>query len=105
MRRWLNGIGQVKAERARDELLDRGFIRQKTKGSFSRKSRHATEYVLTNEPIDNGMGATAPKDFMRWRSQKNTVLMTSTVKAKTSMPMVRMTSTRISYHRRGAVIG
>ena len=79
IRRRLNGIGQVKAERARDELLDRGFIRLLTPGKFTRKDRHAAEYALTHEPLDNGMGATAPKDFMRWEPQKNTVRMTSTV--------------------------
>ncbi|MES1947427.1 hypothetical protein C84B14_08762 [Salinisphaera sp. C84B14] len=76
MRRRLN-VGQVVAERARDELLERGFIRQLKLGSFSRKARHATEYALTHEPLDNGMGSVAPKDFMRWR-QKNTVRMTDT---------------------------
>lgn len=77
MRKRLNNIGQVRAERARDELIDRGFIRMTTQGSFSRKCRHATEYALTHEPLENKDGAIAPKDFMRWR-QKNTVSIAST---------------------------
>lgn len=70
MRRRLNGIHQRRAVRARDELLDRGFIRLLTPGTFSRKARHATEYALTNEPLGNEL---APKDFMRWSCEKNTV--------------------------------
>lgn len=68
------GVGRHRAEHARGELLDRGFIRMVKIGSFSRKQRHATEYILTNEPLDN---KPATKEFMRW-SKKNTVLMTST---------------------------
>jgi|GEM_PF-3095094 len=75
IRRRLN-VGQVVAVRARDELQDRGFIRLLTLGKFSRKARHATEYALTNEPLNNN--SLAPKDFMRWRPQKNTVLMADT---------------------------
>lgn len=65
-------VSQKPAERARDQLLDRGFVRVLAFGSFKRKRRHATEYVLTNEPLETTPGVTAPKDFMRWR-QKNTV--------------------------------
>lgn len=75
IRRRLN-VGQVVAVRARDELQDRGFIRLLTQGAFTRKDRRAAEYALTNEPLDNN--SLAPKDFMRWRPQKNTVLMTDT---------------------------
>ena len=72
------GVGRMRAEKARDDLADRGFIRLLTKGTFTRKARHASEYALTNEPINNGMGATAPKDYMRWR-QKNTGLISNHV--------------------------
>lgn len=72
-------VGQYKAERAIGELLDRGFLLVLEKGSFSRKGRHATVYALTNEPITQRDGDTAPKDFMRWQPQKNTVRVTSTV--------------------------
>lgn len=66
------GIGQRRAQKARDELLERGFIRELQPGSFNRKARHAAEYALTNEPLSSKDGATAPKDFMTW-TQKNTV--------------------------------
>lgn len=69
-------IGQRQAQRARDELIDRGFIRVLTPGTFNRKCRHATEYALTHEPLDGH--DRPPKDFMRW-SQKNTVALTATV--------------------------
>lgn len=68
-------VGQRRAQQARDELMDRGWIRLLTPGTFTRKARHATEYALTNEPIGSGA---APKDFMRWRPQKNTVAVTTT---------------------------
>lgn len=68
------GIGQRRAQTARDELIDRGWVRVVVLGSFNRKAKHATQYVLTNEPLDDRDGATAPKDYMRWRpSEKNTV--------------------------------
>lgn len=57
-------IGQRRAEKARDELLDRGWIRIIEKGSFNWKIRHATVYALTNEPIN--AGEPAPKDFMKF---------------------------------------
>lgn len=61
------GIGRWCAEKARDELLDRGFIRLVEPGGFNRKVPHAPTYVLTNEP-DNPLkdGAVAKKDFMSW---------------------------------------
>jgi len=65
------GIGRTRVENARDDLEERGFIRLLTKGTFSRKDRHASEYELTNEPAGNKL---ASKDFMRWRPQKNTGL-------------------------------
>lgn len=68
------GIGQRRAQQARDALLERGWIYVIEKGAFHRKNRYATVYALTNEPLECGDGATAPKDFMRWTpSQKFTV--------------------------------
>lgn len=74
-------VGRTRAEKARDELLDRGFLRLLRPGSFNCKVRHAPEYALTNVPLDPDRdGATAPKDFMRWQpAQKSTVRTTSTV--------------------------
>ncbi|UEX78621.1 hypothetical protein [Sediminicurvatus halobius] len=71
------GVGRWRAEKALYELSDRGFIRLMEPGGFSRKVRHATVYALTNEPLEDRDGATAPKDFMRWH-QKSTVLVAST---------------------------
>lgn len=69
-------IGRWRAEKARDELLDRGFLRLLEPASFNRKVRHAPVYALTNEPLDPGRdGAVAPKDFMKWK--KSTGLVTS----------------------------
>src|SRR5690625_2613174 len=76
IRKRLCGVGQERAVTARDELVDRGSIRLTVEGSFHRKSRLAAEYALLNEPLENKDGATAPKDYMKWKS---TVLKTSTV--------------------------
>lgn len=66
------GVGQRRAQRARDDLLERGWLRLLEQGAFSRKARHASVYALTNEPLD-GDGP-APKDFMRWQpEEKSTV--------------------------------
>lgn len=61
-------VGRRCAEKARDELLDRGFIVLIEAASFHRKVRHAPIYALTNEPLEPERdGATASKEFMRWR--------------------------------------
>lgn len=61
------GIGQRRAEHARDALLERGWIRVIELGGFSRKTKIATVYALMNEPLENRDGTTAPKDYMRWQ--------------------------------------
>jgi hypothetical protein len=70
-------IGKSSAARAFAELTDRGFIRPLVKGAFSRKVRHATSWVLTEFPIDDGIArGEAMKDFMRWKpppEKQNTV--------------------------------
>lgn len=52
------------AGKALADLKDRGFVRIKTQGSFGRKVRHATEWTLTEHPLQN---RAATKDFMRWK--------------------------------------
>ena len=48
--------------------MERGWIIQIERGSFSRKSRKASVYALGSEPLDPSKdGATAPKAFMRWK--------------------------------------
>lgn len=49
------------------ELQEKGFIKIVTKGAFSRKSPHATEYELT----ECSLGKEKPnKDFMQWKAKK-----------------------------------
>lgn len=62
-------VGKYLAEKARDELLDRGFIKVLVPGSFTQKNRHATEYALLNEPLDGE--SVARKDYMSWSCPKN----------------------------------
>jgi hypothetical protein len=59
-------IGPATASRGLRELQDHGFIVPVTKGAFSLKKRHATEWRLTEFPCDVTRGL-ASKDFMRWQ--------------------------------------
>lgn len=51
------------ASKAFKQLQETGFIKCRQKGSFNYKSRHASEWILTEE---NYNGENASKDFMRW---------------------------------------
>tara|TARA_R110000787_G_scaffold42377_19_gene104257 strand:+ start:6855 stop:7607 length:753 start_codon:yes stop_codon:yes gene_type:complete len=68
-------VTEKTAKKARDELIGRGWIIELEKGAFHRKNRKATEYALTNQPLEDCDGAVAPKNFLSWRppTQKNTV--------------------------------
>lgn len=61
------------AARSFDQLCERGFIRPHVRGAFTRKLRHATQWVLT----EYGHGGQLPtKEFVRWRpasEKQNTV--------------------------------
>jgi len=59
-------ISPATASRGLRELQTHGFIIPVTKGAFSLKKRHATEWRLTEFPCDP-THALASKDFMRWR--------------------------------------
>jgi hypothetical protein len=62
-------IGKSTAGRAIEELQKNGFIVMAKPGAFSLKTRHATEWRLTEFPCDV-TGQSATKDFMRWSLQK-----------------------------------
>ena len=74
------GIGKTTAADALAVLEQRGFVVPMTKGAFSRKVRHATEWRLTEFPCDV-THALPSKEFARWSPEiQNTVpLQTSTV--------------------------
>lgn len=63
--------GQKRAQKARDELLEKGWIAVIEQGGFNRKTRHATVYCLLNEPLDPQGKGKAPKDYMRWKLPEN----------------------------------
>jgi hypothetical protein len=63
-------IGTSTAKRALDNLVERGFIACISKGAFSLKSKHATEWRLTEFASDVS-NEFATKDFMRWRPDEN----------------------------------
>jgi DNA-binding transcriptional MocR family regulator len=59
----LLGVAPNTAAKAFDQLMDRGFIRVRRKGSFDYKQRHAREWVLT----EYALGERAPeKAYMDW---------------------------------------
>jgi DNA-binding transcriptional MocR family regulator len=63
-------ISPATASRALKSLQHNGFIVAETRGAFSLKKRHATEWRLTEFPCDV-THALPTKDFMRWQpSQK-----------------------------------
>ena len=45
-----------------DELVDKGFLRVKEKGSFTYKKRHATTWIITSEEYNNQKS----RDFKHW---------------------------------------
>ena len=69
----LCNINKDTAVQAFRELIDRGFIECVTPGGFTRKTRHATEWRLTQHLCD-ATGAPGTKAYMKWRRQiQNTV--------------------------------
>lgn len=74
------GVGKSSAARALEILQDRGFIVARKKGAFSLKSRHSTEWRLTEFGCDL-TGALPTKEFARWfpQNQKSVPLRTSAV--------------------------
>jgi hypothetical protein len=66
-------VARGTAQRAFVELQDRGFIELVTKGAFSRKSPHASEWRLTFNACDV-TGELPSKKFMSWgRENQNAV--------------------------------
>jgi DNA-binding transcriptional regulator YhcF (GntR family) len=59
-------IADGTANRALDELTERGFIECVRRGSFGYKKRHASEWRITSKPCDV-TGELSSKQFMRWR--------------------------------------
>lgn len=60
------GVAENTARNALKELQSKGFIRPYVKGGFSRKQRHATQWILTEHPFN---GRPASKDFVRWTKE------------------------------------
>ena len=63
-------VGLATVSRALNSLEEHGFIVPVTKGAFSLKKRHATEWRLTEFPRDV-THAVSTKDFMRWQPRPN----------------------------------
>jgi hypothetical protein len=62
-------IARGTASRAFTELQERGFIECTTKGAFSRKVQHASEWRLTWWSCDV-TGASPTKEFLKWGPEK-----------------------------------
>ncbi len=56
------------ATKALSELSEKGFIRCQTKGAFSMKIRHASEWELTEYSVGEKR---AEKDFINWAEKKS----------------------------------
>lgn len=67
------GIADKTAQKALQEVCEKGFTHVTRIGSFDRKIRHATEWALAMEPIGD---KSATKEFMRWQppEKQNTVV-------------------------------
>lgn len=65
-------IGKSTAAKAIQLLQDRGFIVEVTKGAFSRKVKHATEWRLTEFSCDI-TDALPTRDYLHWTQIQNTV--------------------------------
>lgn len=81
-------LSQRAAVRARNELVERGWIAVVESGAFQRKVKHATVYALQNEPPNSGNGSTPSKAFMRWQpqEQKNSVCKSTTDRYANRLP-------------------
>jgi DNA-binding transcriptional regulator YhcF (GntR family) len=65
-------ISKDTAGRAYKALVAKGFIEVKTPGGFSRKVRHAAEWLLTEYRDDVSLEI-PKKTFMHWKKIQNTV--------------------------------
>ncbi len=77
-------VGQRRAQKAFGELTDRGWIQILEKGAFSRKTKLATTFALTNEPLEQRDGGGALKSYMHWKPQLSTVAEPATVGSQRS---------------------
>jgi hypothetical protein len=79
-------IGIATAWRELKSLQDHGFISPVTRGAFSLKKRHATEWRLTDFPCDV-TGEISTKDFMRWKP--NTKIQNTVTPVKPTVSVVK----------------
>jgi hypothetical protein len=66
-------ISPGRAFKAVRDLKERGFIVPQREGHFDRKTRHATEWRLTEYPC-NVTDALPTKDFAKWQPPNNKVI-------------------------------
>ncbi len=62
-------VSKNTASKVLGDLVAKGFIECVTPGGFSRKTRHATEWRLTQHRCDV-TGATPTKDYLKWGREK-----------------------------------
>ena len=63
----LCGCSNRPVMKALADLKKHGFIRDQVKGAFSRKVRHATQWALTDQPLN---GALPTNDYRAWKPSK-----------------------------------
>ena len=60
------GCADNTANKAINELQRLGWIKVAVQGTFTRKTRHATTWILTNQPLGDELPT---KEYARWRPE------------------------------------
>lgn len=63
------GVTEKTSHGAALDLLDKGFLKIKTKGAFTIKAKHATEWILTEWPLLGALDGT--KEYRTWKPPEN----------------------------------
>ena len=80
------------AMRRQRDVVEHGFAKLAQKGAFTKKDRHASEWILTMYPLK---GAPPTNEWRRWKKQ-NAVSKTATDGVKNSDRGARRTSSTVS---------
>ena len=88
------GVSPNTAQKALYELVDRGFIIPKQKGSFGWKKGVATSWILTEEKYNDALPT---KNFMRWEPTPSIVKPNSKIKTQSQnmLPTVSSFNTAV----------
>lgn len=80
----LLGMSQTSAKRALDELVDKGFLKRRSRGQWY--GRKAAEYIATDCGFD---GNFPTRDWQQWTSKNKTSVSSRTAKRSNGSPEYR----------------